>query len=153
MSIKRYLDYKKEYVHRISKMVENLFKDGIVSMLECSNHCVLETLVYIVGCSLHAMKKSTLSRRAMIAIIMNYPVYFCSIAQNDAQGMGLPTGKIDQVMTFFGLMYPLEKYFEFLYRYDCHLFCFVVFILLIFILFHRIENSFRTLLSMESLVI
>ena len=128
ISICKNLEYKQVDIHGISDVVENSFKEDIAVMLESSNQKVLETLYYIAGWSLHAMKKAALRRRAGTAVIMNYLVGFCSNTQDEARASGLPTEKIDRVMAFGGLKFPSEKYFEFIYRYEYSL-LFYVFVL------------------------
>ena len=67
----------------------------------------------------------------------------------------MPTGKIDRVMAFGGLVFSSKDFFEMIYWlvYYYLLFLFLLYTYSIFFKYNRMENVYCSLLSEESLVV
>ena len=79
---------------------------------------VVDTLYYIAGWTIIALKKVADRRKEDVALPIRYFCNVCSIDGNAAKNKGLPTGIVDRVMTFDALTFVNRLYFKFINRLE-----------------------------------
>ena len=106
----RNIDYKMNTIHGISDIVNKSMTEDLQVLLEPASQKKLEALYYISGWALHATKRVAVRRKAETALAMNFLLGMSTIDASEAKNIGMPTGKIDRVMAFGGLIYSSKSF-------------------------------------------
>jgi len=106
------IDYMKENILGISEVVEYSMMEEIDVLLETAHKKKLEVLYCVSGWALHAMKRVATCRIIETREAMNFLIGLATVDAEIARTTGLPTGKIDRVVAFGGLVFSPEEFFE-----------------------------------------
>ena len=79
---------------------------------------LVETLYYISGWTIVALRKIADRRKEEVALCIRYFCNTCCTIGSVAKDKGLPTGKVDRVMAFGALTFVNSDYFKFITRME-----------------------------------
>ena len=114
----RKMDYSSKLVTTIDEMIVMSFSSNTSSIcLEMGNRLV-ETLYYISGWTIVALRKIADRRKEEVALCIRYFCNTCCTIGSVAKDKGLPTGKVDRVMAFGSLTFVNSDYFKFITRME-----------------------------------
>ena len=119
IKVSRSFRYSSDHLRSLPSFIRDIFSCSDVEILGNYNRVAQETLYYITGWTIHAVKKIAPRRKKDTRHALVYLANSVTVDDLDGnQKSQLPTGKVDRLISFGGLCYATYAYFVFMARME-----------------------------------